>query len=73
MSTGRKKHVPMKIRGEWEWVYRDTRRLAGIIQHVNDQWRAIRVGPDGRDHDIQTFVTREQAIGFVNNQHGGHS
>jgi hypothetical protein len=54
MSSGqRKKHVPLKVRGgDWEWVYRDTRRLAGIVQRVNDQWRGIKVGPDGRDREI---------------------
>jgi hypothetical protein len=70
MSSRRKKHVPLKIRGgDWEWVYRDTRRLAGIVQHVNDSWRGIKVGPDGRDREIQMFATRERALAFVRGAH----
>lgn len=66
MNSRRKKHLPLKIRGgNWEWIYRDTWRLAGIVQHVNDRWRSIKVGPDGRDREIQIFATREQAVAFI--------
>ena len=66
MSSQRKKHLPLKIRGaDWQWIYRDSRRLAGIVQRVKDEWRGIRIGPDGRDREIQSFATREQAVAFI--------
>jgi hypothetical protein len=67
MSTTRKKHPPIKVRGNWRWIYaHDGKRLAGVLQQVNTHWRAIKIDPDtGRDRQVAEFELEADALRFI--------
>jgi hypothetical protein len=69
MST-RRKRTPSSLRVHgvnWRWIHtRDGKRLAGVLERVNTQWRAIKIDLNtGRDKQVRIFTEELAALRFI--------